>query len=460
MAEILKRIIKSSVPNVFISDLGIFLQRAGDSLNLLAPDIKGRPIRTLQDVCASVDLDNLLRRTNPPITLWDENGQQITGDNIQKSTNLATLLNSGTGTNSGSTSGSSGGSASAITQQNHNFQIGDVIELNGGIYQKAIANNSSNGEVVGIVSSVENSNNFTVALSGSMEGLSGLISGSVYFLSDEIPGLLTIQEPTIAGHVSKPLFIASSETTGFVFNWRGMTIGAVVSNSTGSSTNEIHQANHGFQIGDAIENSGGTHYKALADNASDGEVVGVVSQIVGTDDFIITINGIIQGLSGLVPGSVYFLSDTVPGLLTLTETSTAGSISKPMMVAFGTESAYLFNWRGIIVGAGNISPSNNLFTPIYKTTANNNDVLPVNSLVFSNTLGGPFELFLPTNPSTGNILEILDASYSCATHNLTIGGSGRKINGVLEDLILDVDKIHIKLIYNSIFDNWDIAFLA
>src|ERR1035437_768622 len=276
MAEILKRIIKSSVPNVFISDLGIFLQRAGDSLNLLAPDIKGRPIRTLQDVCASVDLDNLLRRTNPPITLWDENGQQITGDNIQKSTNLATLLNSGTGTNSGSTSGSSGGSASAITQQNHNFQIGDVIELNGGIYQKAIANNSSNGEVVGIVSSVENSNNFTVALSGSIEGLSNLTAGTVYFLSDSVAGLLTDLEPNQAGSVSKPLLIAKNDTSGYIFNWRGMTIGAVVSNSTGSSTNEIHQANHGFQIGDAIENSDGTHYKALADNASDGEVVGVV----------------------------------------------------------------------------------------------------------------------------------------------------------------------------------------
>jgi hypothetical protein len=74
-------------------DLKIFLDRKGDSINLIGPDVKGKPLRSLEKVCASISLDSLVK--SGKLTLWDQEGTQITGSDIERATNLATLLYSG-----------------------------------------------------------------------------------------------------------------------------------------------------------------------------------------------------------------------------------------------------------------------------------------------------------------------------------------------------------------------------
>ena len=74
----------------------------------------------------------------------------------------------------------------SINQVAHGFSVDDYIYLNGGSYEKAIADNVITAAVVGVVVSVEDVDNFTFAHGGKVG--SGYISGVSYFLSNTVPG--------------------------------------------------------------------------------------------------------------------------------------------------------------------------------------------------------------------------------------------------------------------------------
>jgi hypothetical protein len=111
-----------------------------------------------------------------------------------------------------------------ITQASHGFIVGNVLRLNGTTYVKAQANSSINAEVVGIVSEVVGLNSFKLVTGGKISGLSGLVAGTSYFLSPSVAGGLTSTEPSVGGQVSKPILIADSTTSGYVFNMRGLIV--------------------------------------------------------------------------------------------------------------------------------------------------------------------------------------------------------------------------------------------
>lgn len=112
-----------------------------------------------------------------------------------------------------------------VTQIAHGLVVGDIVRLSGSSYIKAQANNDANAEVVGIVQEVADADNFTLAVIGHVDGLSGLTAGVAYYLSDTTAGALTATEPTAGGSISKPLLIADGASSGFFFNWRGAMVG-------------------------------------------------------------------------------------------------------------------------------------------------------------------------------------------------------------------------------------------
>jgi hypothetical protein len=112
-----------------------------------------------------------------------------------------------------------------ISQAAHGLAVGNVVRHNGTIYVKAQANSDDNAEVAGLVSAVADANNFTLHYGGLITGLSGLVAGTVYFLSAATAGLLTATEPNVVGEVSKPLLVADSTTSGYFLNFRGAVIG-------------------------------------------------------------------------------------------------------------------------------------------------------------------------------------------------------------------------------------------
>lgn len=117
--------------------------------------------------------------------------------------------------------GPGGSSTEDIAQTAHGLSVQDVVRFDGTDYVKAQADTAENAEVVGMVSEVADANNFTLAVVGKVEGLSSLVAGTVYFLDPDTAGALTDTEPTTIGQVSKPLFIADSSSSGFLFNFRG-----------------------------------------------------------------------------------------------------------------------------------------------------------------------------------------------------------------------------------------------
>ena len=128
--------------------------------------------------------------------------------------------------------GSSGGSTVAIAQTSHGFSVGNVLRLSGTTYVLAKADTAADAEVAGIVASVVDANNFTLATGGYVTGLSGITGGTVYFLSPSSGGAITSSQPSTPGLVSKPVLIADSTSSGYFVNWRGEVIGGATTQPT------------------------------------------------------------------------------------------------------------------------------------------------------------------------------------------------------------------------------------
>lgn len=121
--------------------------------------------------------------------------------------------------------------------------------------------------------------------------------------------------------------------------------------SAEATTKSITQASHGFAVGDVLKFASSVYAKAQADSAANAEVVGIISAVADVNTFTLTTVGYVSGLSGLTANTTYFLSASTAGLLTATEPSTAGQISKPVFRAVSTTAGYFFNMRGVAIVA-------------------------------------------------------------------------------------------------------------
>jgi len=243
--------------------------------------------------------------------------------------------------------------------------------------------------------------------------------GSRVFLSPITAGKLTATEPTTAGLVSMQLGVMSESTKMYVDLKRSLVSGYSVTNTNavtgalilpngtqaqrpsspingmvrynsesasfegyannfwsgiggGGTTDRVNQA-HTFLVGDVLYLNGSTYTKARADAANTAEVVGMVSRVIDSNQFEITLSGEVSGLTGLTTGEVYFLSETTPGAITITEPSVVGQISLPVGVASSTTSLYVAPKRGAVVGSSNtrtqIPLVNNATTTIQNASA-------------------------------------------------------------------------------------------
>lgn len=115
---------------------------------------------------------------------------------------------------------------------------------------------------------------------------------------------------------------------------------------------QITQSSHGFSVGQALAYNGTAYVLAKADVAADAEVIGIVSAVADSNNFTLTLTGLITGLSALTAGAVYFLDPSTAGALTTTEPTSVGAVSKPVLIAISTTSGVFVNMRGIAVPSG------------------------------------------------------------------------------------------------------------
>jgi len=179
------------------------------------------------------DSDNLKRVTAQSIADLGAGGGsvEILDESVQLTAAVSSIDFVGAGvtaTNVGSavtvTIPGGGGGATLdhdVTQANA-FSVGEWIYHNGTIYVLADASAASTAESIGVVTAATGAD-FTVQFGGRITGLSGLTAGEAHFLS-ETAGAITATAPATEGAVIKPVLIADSTTTGFIFNMRGIEV--------------------------------------------------------------------------------------------------------------------------------------------------------------------------------------------------------------------------------------------
>ena len=247
-----------------------------------------------------------------------------------------------------------------VAQSSHNFAVGDILRLSGDdTYAKAQADSAVNAEVIGIVKTVTDTNNFVMITNGHITTAAAVpnqAAGTVLFLDPDNEGELTITEPTTEGDISKPVAVITNANDSMLFiNFRGKEVGADAI-TTEKLQSTVTYASHGLAVSDVVKSSGvnGKYDKAIATSAAGAETVGIVTAVSG-NNVTIAWGGVVD-VAAAVPdvaaGTVVFLSDSTAGDLTATEPTTAGRISKPFAVVTNQNTEMLLlNLRGEVISS-------------------------------------------------------------------------------------------------------------
>ena len=158
--------------------------------------------------------------------------------------------------------------------------------------------------------------------------------------------------PAITGNATAVTQTSGNDST------RIATTAFVQAAITGDFQIAVTQSSHGLTVGQAVRVSGNdTYVTAIATSAANAEVVGIVTSVSG-NDFTLTLNGEIAtggniAAANVAAGTVLFLSHATAGLLTATEPSTAGQVSKPVaLVTSQNARMVLLHYRGEIISTG------------------------------------------------------------------------------------------------------------
>lgn len=143
----------------------------------------------------------------------------------------------GSGRNQGDTR-----SSISINQTAHGFTVPQAVYLDDGdsLYKLAKADVLATANAIGVVSGVQDANNFTLTTAGAKNIFSGLTEGETFYVSDTVAGGLTNVMPSF----SRPVLNAISATEGIIFT------DAVAFASAGGNDTEVLFNNAGVIDGD------------------------------------------------------------------------------------------------------------------------------------------------------------------------------------------------------------------
>lgn len=104
-----------------------------------------------------------------------------------------------------------------------------------------------------------------------------------------------------------------------------------------------HQVAHGFSVGHQVYWTGAVWALAQADDISTAQGVVMVSELNGADDFWVSQDGMISGITTqvFVSGTFYYLSTTTPGLLQ-SAVPVSPDLTVGLFMATGTDKGFYF----------------------------------------------------------------------------------------------------------------------
>jgi hypothetical protein len=220
-----------------------------------------------------------------------------------------------------------------------------------GNYNLVAGNPVQSGEVVSSSWANNTLDDVAVALSDSLDrnGRGGMLAPFRFADGTNLlPGASWTNETTTGFYRFDGGDLRAAVLTQDVMRWQ--TSGAQVWDSKrsqwvglldagGATTIDINQAGHGFAVLDCVQFEG-TWVKALADDDST-LALGVVVEVIDTDNFTYAMSGRFEVANGLVSDSWYYLSDTVAGELTPTEPK----ISQPIVYVESNSHISVYPYR-------------------------------------------------------------------------------------------------------------------
>lgn len=252
----------------------------------------------------------------------------------------------------------------AVTQIGHGFVVGNVIRESGAPndYTLAMADNATNAEVVGIVTTITDANNFSYTTEGLITaGVPAQAAGTVMFLDPSVAGALTTVNPTTIGLVSKPLVILlESGARMLLNNWRGQVIAAAPAGTTGYTGYTGYTGPIGTTGFTGPESVTLTNTVTLTNKRLTKRVVAVAQSAtpaIDTDDGdIFEMVGLAQAMTSLttnltgtpVEGDMFefvIKDNGTARALTFGASFVASTVALPTITVISTELRILFQWR-------------------------------------------------------------------------------------------------------------------
>lgn len=116
---------------------------------------------------------------------------------------------------------------------------------------------------------------------------------------------------------------------------------------------------------------------------------------------------------------------------------------------------------GRFIGAGQFRGGNQAFAQEVYNIASNTQ-LDFDSLYFVNTAANTVTLTLPTFPSAGNFVDIIDVNGTFNTFNCIVlpSGDGSTVGGFNDNLTLNLNQVNIRLQYSQGTNNWAVTQLV
>lgn len=226
-----------------------------------------------------------------------------------------------------------------------------------------------------------------MAFNTSISSLSGTSTFYDWFVKENDEIIAKLNQITVSGVTSGDGILAGlSASSGLVTLSIGGTSGNIQAGLTFSGkvsfvgetavpnvsykVTGITSGSDGFTFGSVVRITPTGYTTAVASDADSAEVIGVVSSL-NPSYSVVTLSGKIEGdftgVAGgtLSEGCVYFLDPSTRGNITITEPSTVGQVSKPVIIGLGQTAGMVIQYRGNYLNAstsaGGESGTNRLY---------------------------------------------------------------------------------------------------
>ena len=187
---------------------------------------------------------------------------------------------------------------------------------------------------------------------------------------------------------------------------------------------------------------------------SSSDVTGALGFIPTSNVGTVTSVSIGGGTTGLsFTGSPITTSGTITlqGTLAIASGGTGATNAGDALTSLGAQATLVSGTNIKTINGSSVLGSGDLLVKsgLEYLTKTANYTAQTNQGILANTSGGSFVVTLPATPTSGDQVVVADATNSFGTNNLTIARNGSTIEGLAENLVLDVSSAVVQLVYDG-----------